>query len=145
MKQYFVMYSLRREKLATDMKDQELKYWTTKPNAFLVAKMNGKVVGCISYKQINQDTVEMNRLAVDSNHRGLRIGRKLVEALNATAKNEGFTTMYLETSDAQVDAWKMYEKMGFSFLRKMDFGHGYGAFFVNNFSGLCVYAYTQRL
>ena len=101
------------------MKDQELKYWTTKPNAFLVAKMNGKVVGCISYKQINQDTVEMNRLAVDSNHRGLRIGRKLVEALNATAKNEGFTTMYLETSDAQVDAWKMYEKMGFSFLRKI--------------------------
>ena len=134
-----------REKLASDMKDKELKFWTTKPNAFLVAKINGKVVGCISYKQINQDTVEMNRLAVDSNHRGLRIGRKLVEALNDTAKNEGYNTMYLEKSDAQVDALKMYEKMGFSFLRRMDFGHGYGAFFVNHFSGLCVFAYIQRL
>ena len=134
-----------REKLASDMKDKELKFWTTKPNAFLVAKINGKVVGCISYKQINQDTVEMNRLAVDSNYRGLGIGRKLVEALNDTAKNEGYTTMYLETSDAQVDAWKMYEKMGFSFLRTMDFGDGFGAFFVNHFSGLCVFAYIQRL
>ena len=132
--------------LAPDMKDTKLKFWTTPPNVFLVAKMNGKVVGCGSYQQIGPDTVEMNRIAVDSNHRGQRIGRKLVEALNNTAKNEGYNCMYLQTSNAQIDAQKMYEKMGFSLLRKIGFeGSVLVAFLVDNFSGLHARAYIQRL
>ena len=128
------------------MKDKELKFWTTEPNRFLVAKTsNGKVVGCVSYKQINKDTAEMNRLAVDSNFRGLKIGRKLVEKCMNEAKKEGHQVMYLDTSSAQIDAWKMYEKLGYSLLRKTDFGEGYGAFIANYFSGLCVYAYIKRL
>ena len=130
---------------ATDMQDKELKFWTTKPNRFLVAKVNGKVVGCGSYRQLNPDTVEMHRLSVDSNFRGLKIGRKLVEALMEAAKKDGYTCIYADTSNAQIDAWKMYEKMGFRFLRKSDFGPGFGAFLANNFSGLCVYVYLRRL
>lgn len=128
---------------ATDMNDKELKFWTTKPNTFLVAKVNGKVVGCGSYRQLNPDTVEMHRLSVDFNFRGLKIGRKLVEALIKSAKNEGFTSMYADTSNAQIDAWKMYEKMGFGFLRKSDFGPE--AFLANHFSGLCIYVYIRRI
>ena len=139
-------YRLLRDVLRSDMKDTELKFWTTKPNVFLVAKMDGKVVGCGSYKHMNPDTVEMCRLCVDANHRGLRIGRKLVEALNNTAKNEGYTCMYLQTSNAQIDAQKMYEKMGFSLLRKIGFeGSVLVAFLVDNFSGLHARAYIQRL
>ena len=130
---------------ATDMQDKELKFWTTKPNRFLVAKVNGKVVGCGSYRHLNPDTVEMHRLSVDSNFRGLKIGRKLVEALMEAAKKDGYTCIYADTSNAQIDAWKMYEKMGFRFLRKSDFGPGFGAFLANNFSGLCVYVYLRRL
>ena len=138
---------LKRDVLRSDMKDTELKFWTTKPNVFLVAKMDGKVVGCGSYKHMNPDTVEMCRLCVDANHRGLRIGRKLVEALNNTAKNQGYTTMYVETSNAQIDATKMYEKMGFAWLRPTGwFGPDWLSFLVASyFSGLYSSAYIRRL
>ena len=40
------------------MKDPELKFWTTKPNVFLVAIHDDtkKIVGIISYKEISPDT-----------------------------------------------------------------------------------------
>ena len=40
------------------MKDPDLKFWTTKPNVFLIAvhKETKKVVGCISYREIDSDT-----------------------------------------------------------------------------------------
>ena len=40
------------------MKDPDLKFWTTKPNVFLVAvqEETKKVVGCISYREIDSDT-----------------------------------------------------------------------------------------
>ena len=100
------------------MKDPELKFWTTKPNVLLVATTDsGKIVGCISYKQINTYTVEMHRLAVDGEFRNLSIGRKLVQALIDTAKENGYDVLYLETSNAQKNARRLYERMNFEFLR----------------------------
>lgn len=128
----------------TDLKDRELKFWA-KPNVMVVAKVNGKVVGCGAYQKLNQDTVEMNRVCVDSKFRGLKIGKTIVENLMNKAKNEGYQVMYLTTSQAQITAQKMYEKLGFSFLRKMDIGFGYGAFLHDNFSGLCELVYIKRL
>ena len=67
--------------LKTDLKDKELKFWTSIPNAFVVAKLNGKVVGCGSYKKVNEETVEMHRVAVDYRFRGMKIGKALVSTL----------------------------------------------------------------
>ena len=103
------------------MKDPELKYWTKPPGVFLVATtQSGKVVGCICYEQINADTVEMHRLAVDDKFRGLKIGRKLVQALIDTAKENGFDNLFLETSNAQINANKLYQKMDFKFILGAD-------------------------
>ena len=46
------------------MKDPELKFWTTKPNVFLVAinEETKRVVGIISYKEISPDTGRNNVL-----------------------------------------------------------------------------------
>ena len=127
-------------------KDKELRFWTSTPNAFVVAKLKGKVVGCGSYKKLNEETVEMHRVAVDSRFRGMKIGKALVSNLMERAKKEGFHIMYLETSQAQIVAQKMYEKMGFSLLRKIGFeGSVLVAFLVDTFSGLHARAYIQRL
>ena len=126
-------------------KDKELRFWTSTPNAFVVAKLKGKVVGCGSYKKLNEETVEMHRVAVDSRFRGMKIGKALVSNLMERAKKEGFHIMYLETSQAQIVAQKMYEKMGFRFLRRLNIGDGYLAFLHNHFSGLDEYAYLKKL
>ena len=97
------------------MKDRELKYWTTDPNVFLVAQTeSGRVVGCISYKQISPNTVEMHRLSVDFLFRKQGIGQILLEKLINTAKENGYDTVYLETWPRP--AQKLYEKMKFQFL-----------------------------
>ena len=125
------------------MADTELKFWTTHPNVFLVATSvsSGKVLGNISYRQLNSTTVEMHRLAVNSDFRGLGVGRKLVQKLLDTAKENGYETMYLTTSTPSFSAIKLYEKMGFKFLRYNDFE----ASFLGKFTGLKILAYTQRL
>ena len=77
-------------------------------------------IGCISYKELNQTTVEMNRLAVDSDFRGMKIGQKLVQALIDFAKENDYENMYLETSGpsgAKWDAIHLYEKMNFKYVR----------------------------
>ena len=109
------------------MKDKSLKFWTTPPNVFLVATapiLPNVILGCISYKEINPTTVEMNRLAVDSGFRGMKIGRKLVQSLIDVAKENGYENMYLVTSGPYGTKWNalyLYEKMNFKYLRSMGF------------------------
>ena len=124
------------------MKDAPLEFWTTSPNVFLVATTeSGKIVGCISYRQINTDTVEMHRASVHSEFRNLGIGRKLVQALIDAATENGHDTMYLETSTAQINARKLYEKMNFKFLHYMGMDH----WIVDVLTGIKVAAYIIQL
>ena len=130
--------------LTTDMKDPSLEFWTTPPNVFLVAATeSGKIVGCISYRLINTDTVEMHRASVHSEFRNLGIAKKLVQALIDTAKEDGYDTMYLETSTAQVNARRLYEKMNFKFLHYMPIDPDFGI--VDVLTGIKVAAYTIQL
>ena len=143
LKSFYSLVSIYfREHLNSDMKDPELIYWTKPPGVFLVATTeSGKIVGCICYEQISADTVEMHRLAVDGKFRGLKIGRKLVQALNDTAKENGYNNMYLETSNAQINANKLYQKMEFKFLhfKSLDYP------IMDYLSGLKVVSYTMKL
>ena len=93
----FTSSIFNRYALDTDMKDEALRKWTDKPNVFLVAKIKDRVVGCIAYQKIAEDTVEMNRTSVDKDFRGLKIGQKLVNELLNYAKSEGYRKMYLTT------------------------------------------------
>ena len=99
------------------MKDPELKSWTTLPNIFLVATTDsGKVVGCIAYKHVNLDTAELGRNSVDKEFRRLGIGQKLLRTILKTAKDNGYETVLVSTSIAQLYAQKLYEKMNFEFV-----------------------------
>ena len=83
----------------------------------------------------------MHRCSVDSNCRGLGIGKKLVEALEKKAKENGYEHMYLETSTPQVGAWKMYEKCGFQLLRYKPTPRP----LFDHFTGIRVVTYKKQL
>ena len=122
------------------MKDLELKYWTTQPNLFLVAETeSGRIVGCISYRQITPNTVEMHRLSVHSNYRKLGIGRKLLETLINTAKENGYDTMYLETWSRPAEI--LYEKMKFKFFREKT----YLSSVIDYLTGMKLLCYIYRM
>ena len=125
------------------MADKALTFWTTPPNVFLVATSSStkQVLGCISYRKIAEDTVEMHRLAADSKARGLGVGMKLVKALFETAKENGFKKLYLETSSPQLAAINIYDRMNFSVREDKKFG----VFLYDLLSGLNIVAFTYKL
>ena len=122
------------------MKDVELKYWTTQPNLLLVAEAeSGRIVGCISYRQITSNTVQMHRLSVQSNYRKLGIGRKLLETLINTAKENGYDTMYLETWSRPAEI--LYKKMEFKFFCEKT----YLSSAIDFLTGMKLLCYTLRI
>ena len=127
------------------MYDENLEYWTTSPNTFLVAKSteSGKTIGFVSYIKIDLYTVQLNRLAVDQDFRQLKIGEKLVKTLIDIAIKDGYDTMYLDTSEPQKAGQRLYEKLGFKYLRSlpmMVFGINIGLL-----CGLKDVAYLKRI
>ena len=124
------------------MKDEALSFWTDKPNVFLVAKIRDQVVGCIAYKKIAEDTVEMYRASVDEDFRGLKIGEKLVNELLNYAKSEGYQKMYLITGCAQVPAIKLYQKLGFQFEENLKLP--FNNYLIDIITGIYLVAYSKE-
>ena len=120
------------------MKDTGLSFWTTRPNCFLVATSESQprqIFGCGGYKQLDQNQIEITRLQVARKARRLRVAKHLMNKLFQHAKENGYTTVYLNTINSQVPAIKMYQKMGFQILKKTWYLEGLSRYFLP-FSGL---------
>jgi putative acetyltransferase len=57
---------------------------------------------------------EIKRMFVRADARGLKIGRRLLAALEAQARREGLTVLRLETGIYQPEAHALYRAVGFS-------------------------------
>jgi ribosomal protein S18 acetylase RimI-like enzyme len=87
-------------------------------NSVLVAEVDGQAVG---YAVLRQGTpipshahvLEMNGLAVDPDHQGRGIGRALVEATVAGARQQGARKLTLRVLGSNQRARRLYESCGF--------------------------------
>jgi len=82
------------------MKDRELSFWTTEPNCFLVASdvKTDQILGIVSMQKKSDEVMELNRLSVQSQIRGLGIGRKLVDGIIEEARNSGYKQVSISTT-----------------------------------------------
>jgi amino-acid N-acetyltransferase len=64
---------------------------------FVVAELDGEVVGCGALHVLWADLAEVRTLAVDPEHRGSRIGRQLLDHLIATARELGLARVFALT------------------------------------------------
>lgn len=78
-----------------------------------IAYLNGKAVGCIALRKIDDLKCEMKRLYVDPAGRGHQIGRKLAEKVINEAKTIGYRQMLLDTLPFMESAIHLYESLGF--------------------------------
>ena len=79
----------------------------------LLASRDGKPIGTLMLKTVDDDTCEMNRMWVKPEARGLGVGRGLIEALCDRARQMGFKLMKLEALDERILAVPLYKKLGF--------------------------------
>lgn len=81
--------------------------------AFLVASVDGEPVACGAVKSIAPGVGSLKRMWVAEAGRGLGIGRRMLDALEAHARKLGLKTLRLETNRALREAIGLYRSAGF--------------------------------
>jgi DNA-binding MarR family transcriptional regulator/GNAT superfamily N-acetyltransferase len=81
--------------------------------AFLVASVDGEPVACGAVKRASAGIGSLKRMWVADSVRGLGIGRRVLEALEAQARELGMTTLRLETNQTLQEAIRLYRSAGF--------------------------------
>jgi ribosomal protein S18 acetylase RimI-like enzyme len=79
----------------------------------LVARLDGKVVGCVMMQRIDEQTCEMKRMFIGPEGRGLGLGRRLAENIVRVAGERGYTIMRLDTGRNHDAALSLYRSLGF--------------------------------
>jgi GNAT superfamily N-acetyltransferase len=80
----------------------------------LLALSDGKVTGCIAYRELPRAVCEMKRLFVRKGARGDGTGRRLCMALIDAAREDGYSLMRLDTANLLTEAIALYRSVGFS-------------------------------
>ncbi len=80
---------------------------------FLIARLDGEVVGCGGLKRLDEQTGEIKRVWTAHAARGLGIARRIMAALEAHARQRAMTRIRLDTNRALSEAQAMYRNMGY--------------------------------
>jgi len=81
--------------------------------AFFVVRHGGLIVGSVGVERVDAGTAELHRLYLDTELRGRRIGRALVEAVLDWCRESSISRLVL-WSDTRFDlAHRLYTRMGF--------------------------------
>jgi DNA-binding MarR family transcriptional regulator/predicted N-acetyltransferase YhbS len=81
--------------------------------AFLVASVDGETVGCGAVKAVGPAVGSLKRMWVADGARGLGIGRRMLDALEAQARELGLRTLRLETNRTLKEAIQLYRGAGY--------------------------------
>jgi GNAT superfamily N-acetyltransferase len=89
--------------------------WMFEPpdGTFLAVRIDGRPVGCGGICRFDETRAELKRMYVEPAARGLGLGRRLLEALEAEACRLGYVAVVLETGDRQPEALGLYTSAGY--------------------------------
>ena len=76
------------------------------------------VIGTVALKKIDEYTVELKALYLDSSYRGKGLGSRLINTVIDEAKNRGFKSVVLDSMSQYKDALRLYEKCGFKDIER---------------------------
>lgn len=91
----------------------------TPRSAYFVAEVNGEVLGgggIFPTENLPADTVELVKLYLRPAARGRGAGTALIDHCLQAARANGYTRVYLETTDELTQAIPLYERLGFTYL-----------------------------
>ncbi|KMO27729.1 PadR family transcriptional regulator [Methylobacterium variabile] len=81
---------------------------------FLVALSDGLPIGCVGLKGKGGEVAEIKRLWVSPSSRGLGLARRLMEAVEAAARDLSIHTLRLDSNSALTEALRLYRSTGWT-------------------------------
>lgn len=93
-------------------RDPDAKDMRRPRGTFLVAMSDTLPIGCVGLKGTDHGYAEIKRLWVAPAARGLRLGRRLMDAAETTARELGITLLRLDTNSALPEAAQLYRSTG---------------------------------
>ena len=89
-------------------------------DSFLVMAEDGKIVGTVGIKGETKDEALLRRLFVDSNHRKLGYGTRLLRTAITFCRDNGYKRIYFRCTDRMVDAMRLCVKEGFKEIEALE-------------------------
>lgn len=86
----------------------------------LIVYLDEKPVACGCFKKYNEKSVELKRMFVLPEARGLGLAQLVIKELEEEAKNQGFEVLILETLYKQIEAINLYQKSGFKIVENYE-------------------------
>jgi putative acetyltransferase len=80
---------------------------------FLVARVDGRAVGCRAVRVLDPATVEVKRMYVEPDVRGQGVAKEILTHLEAAARELGAERSVLETGIYQDEAIGLYRRAGY--------------------------------
>jgi putative acetyltransferase len=93
--------------------DNYREIYTENRGLLLVALDDGKVIGTGGVQKLKEDVAELKRIWLLEQYHGQKIGFRVVSMLLDFARQQGYTSVYLETSSQQKRAIAFYKRVGF--------------------------------
>jgi len=101
--------------------DDLFSLFQTPKSQLWVAEANDKIVGCCGIfptENLPEGCTELVKFYISEKGRGKGIGKALLEKTIESAKELGYSQIYLESIPEFSTAVSIYEKQGFTFLEK---------------------------
>ena len=80
---------------------------------FVVAREDGRALGCGALRSLGEPVVEIKRMYVRPEARGRGLGAAILGVLEQQAVERGFRVVRLETGPLQPEALHLYERAGY--------------------------------
>jgi DNA-binding MarR family transcriptional regulator/GNAT superfamily N-acetyltransferase len=93
-------------------RDPDAKDMRRPRGTFVVAMSDTLPLGCVGLKGTDHGYAEIKRLWVAPAARGLRLGRRLMDAAENAARDLGITLLRLDTNSALAEAGQLYRTTG---------------------------------
>ena len=83
------------------------------PGVFVIARLDGKAVGCGAVRPLDGSLGEVKRVFVQPECRRMGIASRIMALLEDKGLQNGFTTLRLETGTKQPEAIALYDSLGY--------------------------------